>query len=180
MKFLDLIHPRFGAVSICDHFIGDFCGEYALDRYDKDGRSYLDASFNLSANLDLEDIGFDQGSVRFNFDSGDDSISDIVLDICFEDHASLEQSGINKLYGYLSESGYFDDCSKDKRCWTFRNGINEIFVEVFDEEFTIQVYSPSATGIEPKENYETGVLRTVSHLAKGYDDEWEDYLNNSE
>lgn len=179
MKFLDLVHPRFGAVSICDHFIGDFCGVSALDRYDKEGRSYLDASFNLSVKLDLEDNGFDQGSVRFDFYNGGDSISDMFLDIWFEDHASLEQSGIKKLHGYLSESGYFDDCSIDERCWTFRNGINEIFVEVFDEGFTINVYSPSASGIEPKENYETGVLTTVSHLAKGYDDAWEEYLNNS-
>lgn len=179
MKLLNLIHPHFGAISICGAFVGDSRNEEALDRYDGDGITQMDANYHLYANLDLEDSGFEQGIVRFEFNNGDETISRIFLDVCFKDTGSIEKSHIQSLIHYLEQSELFDACSNDTRFLTFRNGINEIHIEVFDEEITFELYAPSASGIEPGENYEKGVLRTVSSLYRRERDDWNDYVKEA-
>ena len=163
MKLLDLIRPHFGAISICGAFLGDARKEDALDQYDKDGLTQENAAFHLYANLKLEDVGFEKGFVRFEYDDRE-SLSRIFLDI---------------EYDYLGRSDYFDDHSYDERQWTFLNGINEISVEVFENELTLEVCLPSASGIEPDEQFETGVLRTVSNLVRRERDGWDEFVSVS-
>lgn len=176
MKLINLIMPHFGAISICRAFLGDSRNEEALDTYDKDGFTRMDANYHLYAILDLEDTGVEQGIVRFEFDNQDETISQIFLDVCFKDTESIEKSQIMNLIEYLELSELFDDYSHNKRDLTYRNGINEIHIEVFDNEVTIDLYAPSASGIQPGDNYEKGVLKTVSCLYRGEKDGWYDYL----
>ena len=177
MKLLDLIRPSFGAIGICRSYLGDSRKEHILDQYDKDGWTRMDANYHLFAKLDLEDSGFDEGFVRFEYD-GNDSLVNIVLDVIFEDSLCMRWSNYSVLYDYLLNSDYFDDCSRTE-CWTFRNGINEVYCEVLDHELLLKVYPPSASGIEPMRNYELGVFRTVSNLIRGERDDWKEYLLES-
>jgi len=179
MKLINLIKPHFGAISICNAFIGDSRKEEALDKYDKDGMTQMDANYHLYANLNLDDSGFEQGIVRFEFYNCDGTISQIFLDTCFKDAKSIEKSHIQALIDYLEQSELFDDCSHDESDRTFRNGINEIHIEVFANEVTIELYVPSASGIQPGDNYEKGVLRTVSSLYRGEQDEWSGFLEEA-
>ena len=179
MKLLNLIHPHFGAICICGAFVGDSRHEEALDRYDKDGMTRMDANYHLYANLNLEDSGFEQGMVRFEFNNGDETISRIFLDVCFQDSESTEKSHIQTYIDYLEQSDLFDDHSFDENDLVFRNGINEIHIEIFEDEVTIELYAPSASGIEPGENYEKGVQQTVSSLYRREQDDWNDFLKES-
>ena len=179
MKLINLIRPHFGAISICNAFVGDSRNEEALDRYDKDCMTQMDANYHLYANLNLEDQGFEQGIVRFEFDNGDETISRIFLDVCFKDAECVEKSHIQALVDYLDQSELFDDYSYDESDLTYRNGINEIHIEVFEDEVTIELYAPSASGIQPGDNYEKGVFRTVSSLYRGEQDEWSNILKEA-
>ena len=176
MKLLDLIHPRFGAISICDVFIGAPRKEWALDDYDKDGRTKMDANYHLYADLELEDHGFNKGIVRLEFVNDDETISSIFLSVGFRDAVSLNKSNFRFLHDYLAQSDLFDTCSMDADDWTFRNGVNEIHVEMFEDSFSLEVYAPSASGIEPGKHYETGVLRTVAGLGSDEQDDWDEFL----
>ena len=176
MKLLDLIRPHFGAISICDAYIGEPRKEWALDDYDKDGRTKMDANYHLYADLELEDRGFEKGIVRFEFYNDDDTVSSIFLNVSFSDDVCLKKSHFRLLNEYLAQSDLFDDCSTDEDDWTFRNGINEIHVEVFEDSFTLEVYAPSASGIKPGKHYEMGVLRTVAGLGSDEQDDWEEFL----
>lgn len=179
MKLINLIRPHFGAISICNAFVGDSRNEEALDRYDKDCMTQMDANYHLYANLNLEDQGFEQGIVRFEFDNGDETISRIFLDVCFKDAESIEKSHIQAFVDYLEQSDLFDDYTPFKGDPIFRNGINEIHIELYEDEVTIELYAPSASGLQPLDNYEKGVFRTVSSLYRGEQDEWPDYLKEA-
>ncbi|MBO4917281.1 MAG: hypothetical protein J5374_05325 [Bacteroidales bacterium] len=175
MKLLDLICPYFGAISICDGFLGDSRKEDALNRFGKDGRTLMDANYHLYANLDLDDKGIENGIVRFEYDDLD-SLVRIVLNVDFKNAASMKKSNFGLLYGYLSESDLFDEYSQGEDDWTFRNGINEIHCEEYEDGFSLEIYPASNSGINPFENYESGVFRTVSSLIRGERNVWEDYL----
>lgn len=179
MKLINLIRPHFGAISICGAFVGDSRHEEALDKYDKDGTTQMDANYHLYANLDLDDPGFEQGIVKYEFYNGDETISQIFLDVCFNNAESTKKSHIQAFIDYLEQSELFDDCSYSERDMTFRNGINEVHIEVFDEEVIIELYAPSASGTEPGDNYEKGVFQTVYNLVRGEQDEWSNFLKEA-
>lgn len=179
MKLINLIRPHFGAISICHAFVGDSRNEEALDRYDKDGMTQMDANYHLYANLALEDPGFEEGTVRFEYENEGETISRIFLDVCFKDAESIEKSHIQAFVDFLEQSELFDDYSYDDSDLTYRNGINEIHIEVFEDEVAIELYAPSASGIQPGDHYEKGVLQTVSSLYRGEQDEWSDFLKEA-
>lgn len=177
MKLLDLIRPHFGAISICGAFLGDARKEDVLGKFDKDGEVQMNANYYPYARLALEDAGFDKGFVRFEYDDRD-LLSRIFLDIEFEDKSDILWAN-RILYDYLSQSEYFDDHSYDEQKWTFLNGINEISVDVFEHELTLELNLPSASGIEPDEQFEVGVLRTISSLIREESDGWDKYVSFS-
>lgn len=179
MKLLDLIHPTFGAISICDAYIGESRKEWALDGYDKDGLTKMDANYHLYADLELDNRGFKDGIIRFEFDNNDDTISRLFLEVVFRDTVSLKKSKYLLLHDYLAQSDLFDDYSHNENDWTFRNGANEVHVEVFERSLTLEVYAPSDSGIEPGPHYERGVLRTVAGLGRGEQDDWEEFMTEA-
>lgn len=174
MKLLELIHPYFGAISICDSFLGDSLKENVLDKYDRDGKTRGDAITYLLADLDLEDPGFNKGWVHFKYNN-DGILTQIVLYVEFDDSTFIMWSN-RILYDYLDQSEYFDDYSNDERKWTYRNGINEVSTEVLEQELTMTVNLPLVSRIEPDDSIDTGVLRTVSNLIRRERDEWDHYV----
>ena len=171
MKLLDLIRPRFGAISVCGSFLGDSRNERALDKYDEDGITRQDANCHLFANLKLDDVGALNRIVRLEYDKYD-SLSRIYLEVQFKETSSLEQSHLWILKDYLRQSEFFDSYLCEDKHWVFWNCINEIYCEQSDTGFVLEVYPPWAKGDMPKEDYVFSTARTVSSLIRREREDW--------
>lgn len=176
MKLLDIIRPRFGAISVCGSFLGDSRNEIALDRYDKEGITRQDANYDLFADLKLDGVGVIISIVRLEYDVND-SLSRIYLEVGFKNAFELKQSHLWVLKDYLEQSEFFDSYLCEEKRWAFWNCINEIRCEQSDTGFVLEVYPPWAMGDMPKEDYSFSTARTVSSLIRR---EHEDWMNFAE
>ena len=175
MKLLDLINFRFGAISICDAFLGDPFKKKVLDKYDKDGHADWDDDDYLCAHLSLDDPGFKYGSALFEYDE-DNVLSNITLLVEFEDEASRRQSNYGLLKKYLSKSPYFGRLDLLDDSFGGWNGINEISIWEYDNGLKMSLNSPWASDQVPGSDRNYAVLRTISALSRGEKDGWEDFV----
>ena len=173
LKLQQLIKPSFGSISICGCSLGDSRKENLLDSYDKDGTTRTDRNYNLYANLQLGELGFSGGFIRLEYDT-QDKLSRVVLTASYSVPYTRRLSYIQILIEYLNDSEYYDSILEESS-FCFRNALNELIIQFYDQEIVIELYSSSASGKEPGEHFESGALKTVSMLSKGKKDGWEDY-----
>lgn len=175
MKLLDLINFRFGAISICNAFLGDPFKKKVLDKYDKDGHADWDDDDCLCANLSLDDPGFKYGTVQFEYDE-DNTLSNIVILVEFEDEASRRLSNYLLLKKYLSNSPFFGRLSLLDDSFGGWNGINEISIWELDNGLKVSLENPWASDEAPSSDYKYAVLHTISALARGEQPDWDAFV----
>ena len=175
MKLFNIIKPHHGAICICNSFLGDARDEEALDRYDIDGSTKMDANYHLYADLELDEPWFEKGIVRLEFYGDDNTVKKIVLDLVMKDGYSTDHMGLNVLYDYLDDTGLFD-FHPTFDGFVYRNGINDLFIEDFERELIMELYPPSDSGSECGPNFEKGAIQTVSALLHNVGDDWKEYL----
>lgn len=173
---LKLIQPSFGAISICDSYLGEPVKEHLLDRYDKNGVTLTNDKGKLIANLQLSEMGFVGGFVELAVEDGKVSGASIVAS--FSVPAAKMKSYVSLLTDYLREGGFFDETVEDDGyvcSYCFRNALNAITFGFFDEQIHIELTPSSKLSLSPGPRHESGAIETVARLVRGEKDCWPEY-----
>ena len=171
-RLLDILHPLFGSVSICECSLGDAERDDMLVKYANDGVVKRDLKGNLSANLTLRSRSFVGGFVRLSFDSAK-KIERVFLVMSTEEKDEWLQTYISPFTDYLLTKGYYEtklDAANNH--FLFRNALNEITIEIYDGQIVLDLHYPDDSVETHTLAFQEGASKTLEMMNSNATDKW--------